>query len=128
MDIKYAVKIVNTPLFASEIAYGDIVRVRPDHGRRELVFERLISESEHSAVRVILTGVDVRAEVQELVSAAGCTWESGRFSSLLAIDIPAEADYRALRQSLLGLKSAGKIGLQESAVSNVHRRQFESFP
>lgn len=123
--VKFEVRVVNTPFFARGIAYGDLVRVRADHDRRELVFERVTAESGHSTVRVVLMNAETRADVEGRLEEAGCSWESARqFGSLLAVDIPLVADYRALRAWLSERADAGAIEFQEGAVSSLHRQQL----
>ncbi|WPO74131.1 DUF4265 domain-containing protein [Streptomyces sp. KN37] len=55
-SVKIEVQVRNTPFYVKGVAFGDVVRVRADRERRELVFEEFISESGHSAVRIIIEG------------------------------------------------------------------------
>jgi hypothetical protein len=123
--VKFEVRVVNTPFFARGIAYGDLVQVRPDHDRRELVFERFTAESGHSTVRIVFMNTEARGDVEGGLEAARCSWESTRqFGSLLAVDIPSAVDYRALRAWLRKRADSGAIEFQEGAISSVHRQQL----
>jgi hypothetical protein len=127
-DVRYEIRVVNTPFFVRGIAYGDLIRVRPDHERRELVFESLTAESGHSTVRVILMESSTRGELEEILRDSGCSWEVAQSESLLAVDVPPPVDYLTLRRILREIKGAGKIGIQESAISSRHREQLPDFP
>lgn len=122
-------RLLNVPFFARGVAYGDLVHVRPDHDRRELVFERLNGESGHSTVRITLLDGRARRDVQDRLRAAGCSWETAaQFAALLAVDVPADGDYRALRDWLTARSGEGAIEFQESAISARHLEQVPNFP
>lgn len=122
-------RLLNVPFFARGVAYGDLVRVRPDHERRELVFERLNGESGHSTLRITMLDKHAARQIQARLRAAGCSWETAaQFSSLLAVDVPADADYRALREWLVARRSEGAIEFLESAISARHLEQVPDFP
>ena len=99
--------------------------MRPDHDRRELVFERFTAESGHSTVRIVFMNAEERADVEGELEAARCSWESAsQFGSLLAVDIPPAVDYRELRAWLRERVDSGAIEFQEAAISSVHRQQL----
>jgi hypothetical protein len=74
----YQLELQNIPFFVRGVSCGDIIRAKPDHERRELVFDGLVSHSEHSTIRVILRdkSQENRARILEFVRAAGCSWDS----------------------------------------------------
>lgn len=122
-------RLLNVPFFARGVAYGDLVRVRPDRDRDELVFERLNSESGHSTLRITVLDKSARREIQGRLREAGCSWETAaQFASLLAVDVPADCDYRALRNWLKARMADGTIEFQESAISALHLEQVPNFP
>src|SRR5436190_17668608 len=51
---KFEIRVQETPFFIREVAMGDLVRVRPDNERRELVFESYTAESGHSTIRLVM--------------------------------------------------------------------------
>lgn len=127
--VESELRLLNVPFFARGVAYGDLVRVRPDRDRRELVFERLNGESGHSTIRIVLLDKRALREVQNRLRQAGCSWETAaQFASLLAVDVPADSDYRALRDWLKARMAEGAIEFQESAISALHLEQVPNFP
>lgn len=124
-SVKMEVQVRNTPFYVKGVAFGDIVRVRADHERRELVFERFVSESGHSAVRIIIKDDGTEEEVDAMLRAFDCSWEIDTTGSLWAIDVPPHVDYVSLRTTLLRIASQGKIGIEESALSRTHRDGLE---
>ncbi|MEY9889138.1 hypothetical protein ABIA35_006106 [Catenulispora sp. MAP12-49] len=127
--VEFEMRLLNVPFFARGVAYGDLVHVRPDQERRELVFERLNGESGHSTLRITVLDQRAGRDVQTRLRAAGCSWETAaQFSALLAVDVPADGDYRALRDWLVARRSEGTIEFQESAISARHLEQVPDFP
>lgn len=120
-DVKMEVEIRNVPFYVKSIAYGDIVRVRVDNDRRELVFETFVAESGHSTIRVLLKRDSVASELRSVLRRFGCDWEIDVNKVLWAVDVPAAADYRGLMGALEELADAGAIGVQEAAISTTHR-------
>jgi hypothetical protein len=121
------VRLLNVPFFARGVAYRDLIHVRPDHDRRELVFDRLNGESGHSAVRITLLRKGTRGDVEAHLREEGCLWETAaRFPSLLAVDVPPEVDYPALREWLKALMADGAAEFQEGAISALHLERLPS--
>ncbi|MFE6548708.1 DUF4265 domain-containing protein [Streptomyces sp. NPDC057746] len=124
-DVRSEIRVVNTPFFVSGIAYGDLVQVRPDHERRELVYDHFTEESGHSTVRVVFMRDEARGAVEQRLTESGCDWETPRqFENLMAVDVPPDVDYATLRRWLLERVDGGGIEIQESALSQVHRTQI----
>ena len=122
---KLQLKVLNTPFFARGIAFGDLISVRPDHERRELVFDGVVSESDHSTVRVVFMSDDHREAVETRLREAGFTIATlSQFESLIAIDVPPTTDYAELRAWLLPQEADEAIGFEEGAISAVHRAQL----
>lgn len=119
---KLEVRVLNVPFYVKGISFGDVVRIRPDHERREFVFEELLSESGGSTMRIILRAAQAEGEVGALLRAADCEWEVGPPGiSLWAIDVPAHVNYASVRADLLNLADAGTIDIEEGAISGLHR-------
>src|SRR5881392_3705677 len=81
---------VNTPFYLKGLAFGDVVRVRPDHERRELVFEEFLAESGHSTVRVVVKEAGAEPGLSDLLLGFGCSWEIDSSGILWAVDVPPE--------------------------------------
>ncbi|MEU7306200.1 DUF4265 domain-containing protein [Streptomyces sp. NPDC007206] len=127
--VKFEIRIVNIPFFARGIAFGDLVRVRPDNERRELVFDEFTRESGHSTVRIITLRQEFKSELEARLAESGCSWElAPRLENYMAVDIPSTVEYRELREWLISRTSAGEIEIQESAISKLHQRQLPNFP
>lgn len=118
---KMEVQVRNIPFYVKGIAFGDIIRVRADHERREFVFEAFVSESGHSTIRIIIKGDDARGMLDTVLHSFACSWEIDTSGLLWAIDVPPHVDYGAMRVTLLRLASEGKIGIEEGALASAHR-------
>ncbi|MGA5822744.1 DUF4265 domain-containing protein [Kitasatospora sp. NPDC094028] len=128
-EVKLEIRVVNAPFFVRGISFGDLIQVRPDNERRELVFESFTAESGHSTVRIILLRGAEREVIESKLCGAGCSWESAHsFGNLLAVDIPATVEYGELREWLRAQVRAGAIEIQESAISSIHQQQLPKFP
>lgn len=127
--VKLELRLVNIPYFARGVSVGDRVQVRPDHDRREFVYDKLTAESGHSTVRIVLIDAGSRSEIESKIVEFGCSWEgTDRFPVLFAVDIPPAVDYRTLRYWLEMRTADRVIEFQESAISSLHRAQLPSFP
>ncbi|MFF3126495.1 DUF4265 domain-containing protein [Streptomyces sp. NPDC057908] len=120
-SVQMEVQVRNTPFYVKGIAFGDIVRVRADHERREFVFEEFVSESGHSTVRIIINDDDVGGMLDAMLRSFECSWEIDATEYLWAIDVPPHVDYASMRIALLGVVDEGKIGIEEGALSRAHR-------
>jgi hypothetical protein len=120
-EVKLHLAVRNVPFYAKGVAYGDVVLVRPDNDRREFVFERLVSESGHSAIQVLIHEAEYRGALKRLLSGFGATWEGALEDTYFAVDVKPATDYAALRSELVAAKEHGKIGVRESAISKQHR-------
>jgi hypothetical protein len=118
--VQLEVEVRNTPFYFKGVSYLDRVRVRIDHERRELVYDEFVAESGHSTVRIVLMDPHVGADVRELLDRFGCTWEIEAGERLWAIDVPPSVGYEALLADLDKLLEAGKIEIQEAALSRAH--------
>lgn len=128
-DVRFEIRLVNTPFFTPGVAVGDLVRVRADHERRELVYVGFTAESGHSTVRIVFLRSEVRDSVERRLRELGCSWEiTERFQKLMAVDVPPDVSYGDLRPWLLQRIESGDIEIQESAISAVHRGQLSKFP
>lgn len=127
-QVKLNLALRNVPFYCKGVAYGDVILVRPDNDRREIIFERLVSESGHSALQIFVKENERRVDVERLLSDFGATWESANEGTYYAVDVKPDTDYTALRAKLIEMKEAGEIGLRESAISRRHQAQLASFP
>ncbi|WP_405807146.1 DUF4265 domain-containing protein [Streptomyces sp. NBC_00210] len=122
-SVKMEVQVRNTPFYVKGIAFADIVRVRADHERREFVFEEFVAESGHSTIRIILKDDKVQEVADSLLRSFDCSWEIDSTGYLWAIDVPPIVDYSLLKAELLRIANDGRIGIEEAALSEVHRER-----
>jgi len=120
-SVQMEVQVRNTSFYVKRIAFGDIVRVRPDHERREFVFEEFVSEAGHSTVRIVIKDEDARDTVEAMLHSFDCSWEIDATGQVWAIDVPPHVDYSSMRAALLGVADKGKIEIEEGALARVHR-------
>ncbi|MET8687948.1 DUF4265 domain-containing protein [Streptomyces sp. NPDC004732] len=123
-SVQMEVEVRNTPFYVKGVAYGDIVRVRPDHERRELVFEEFVSEGGHSTVRVIIRAEGARGVVDDVLRSFECSWEIDATGYLWAIDVPPNVDYASMRVALLRVAGEGEIGIEEGALARARRDEL----
>lgn len=91
-SVQMEVQVRNTPFYVKGIAFGDIVRVRADHERREFVFEEFVKESGHSTVRILIKGDDAGGVLDAMFRSFECSWEIDATECLWAIDVPPHID------------------------------------
>jgi hypothetical protein len=119
--VQFEVAIENIPFYVKGISCGDIVRVRPDHDRRELVFERLVSRSGSSTVRLIVKDESVVDDVESLLRQRGLAWEIDGTGYLWAVDVPRDVEYAPVRTALVEMMSQGYLDIEEAVLVGAHR-------
>ncbi|MBM2615794.1 DUF4265 domain-containing protein [Actinoplanes sp. LDG1-06] len=124
----YQLEVQSVPFFVRDLSRGDIIRAKPDHERRELVFDGLVRHSGHSTIRVILRDKtdENRDRVLEMFRAAGSSWEFTSVDFHFAVDLPGEVDYRSLRSMLVEATSTGAIEVEEAFVAPAHVAQLDA--
>jgi hypothetical protein len=122
----FQLELQNIPFFARGIACGDVIKVKPDHERRELVFDGLVRHSGNSTIRIILRdkAPELRDRVLEIFRDAGCTWEFTSVDFHFAVDIPEATDYRPLQATLIDIISTGAIEVEEGFIAPTHEHQL----
>jgi uncharacterized protein YpuA (DUF1002 family) len=91
-------KIDNIPLFASNIALGDIVSVEKEG--EELHFKKLIKRSGNSVIQMIIFKEKNTQKVGKDFENLGCNLEGSHIKNLIAIDIPKNIDYKKIKKDL----------------------------
>ncbi|WP_084477401.1 DUF4265 domain-containing protein [Actinokineospora enzanensis] len=127
-DTKLHLSLRNTPLYCKGVAFGDIIAVRLDDGRREIVFDKFVAESGHSAVQIIVKPPSSRSVLDRMLLSFDATWETMSSAAYYAVDIRPDTDYAALRSELTAAEARRDIEFQESAISRCHQAQLLSFP
>ncbi|RAY15963.1 hypothetical protein DPM19_09455 [Actinomadura craniellae] len=122
----YELELINSPFFVRGISRGDIIRARPDHERRELVFDGLVRHCGNSTIRAILLKGDLcpRDEIFETLRDADCEWEFSDSDLHFAANIPEDCDYFNLRSKLISFISNGFIEVEESFIAEGHGGAF----
>jgi hypothetical protein len=120
--VKFHLALRNIPFYAKGVAYGDVVLVQAYPQRREIVFERFVSESGHSAIQVLLRSQEHRDRLEGILNDFAVTWETASGGNYYAVDVKPATDYAAFRSALVDMDGA-EVLMQESAISNHHRSQ-----
>lgn len=91
-------QIDNIPFYAREVALGDVVSARPASDGA-LIFDRLVRPSGHSTVRLWFAAEhqDQVQGVRDHLRTLGCASELSDLPRLVAVDVPPEIDYAAIR-------------------------------
>lgn len=126
--VRRQLAVRNVPFYVKGIAYGDVIAVTPDDARREILFDRLVEESGHSTVRLLVHRPEVRGTVLQMLEQFGVTWEESNVENHLAADVPPECDYARLRELLIAARDRGDVGVEEGAVSSLHQALLPTFP
>jgi CYTH domain-containing protein len=117
---RMVVQVRNIPFFVQGVTFGDTVRVRADHDRRELVFEELLARSGHSTVQINIPSQDAAAPIEAVLQQLGCSWETAAAGKLWAVDVPPEADYASARAALLLVVAKVGAVLAEASIAAHH--------
>ena len=87
-------RLDNSPFFAYDVSWRDIVEALPDHTGM-LMMRRVVAKSGHRTVRIILPSdarTDANAQlVLNEINALGCTYE-GTGGQYVTVDLPPEVN------------------------------------
>jgi Domain of unknown function (DUF4265) len=115
------VRLDNTPFFARGVATGDLIRVRRNDDGQLQADERL-QWSGHCTIRIIvfrdgpLSGS--RQRVLDMFAPLGVTGEGIEKFSLVALDVPPDADIAAVKRLLHEGEHHGWWEYDEGCISN----------
>lgn len=107
-------EILNTPFFAPEIAYGDIVIAPKDEdGRRRIT--RCVANSPFKALSIIILADEMDRQLMDDFRGHDCVIEYGEFGDyrMLAVGVPPTADYGSIKDVLDCHETNGKISYAE---------------
>ena len=92
-------EIDNISFYVRGISYKDVVNAeRDDEGA--LYFKSVVRRAGHSTVRVIVSDLKDRDDLQKKLEDFGCSWEGSNQPSLIAVDIPPEVKLASVLQFL----------------------------
>ncbi len=110
-------KLVHTPAFAPNIAYGDIVKVEYDGG--EFHFDELIEASGYSVAHIVIWKPESKEAIISILSEFGCGVNTHVAENYLVVSIPPGLLYQPIRTFLLNHKSIKNIDFRD-CLSKVH--------
>ena len=114
--------VKNAPFYVRGVSAEDVVRGRHD-AEGLLRFERIERHSGHSTVRVIFFDDARRQGALDELCSLGCSFEGADTPGLFAIDVPAEASWPVLQETLRRLSNDGVLDWEEPAISGRHDAQ-----
>src|SRR5260221_10964493 len=91
-------KLDNILFYALGYALGDIVSVEDRNGERYVT--GLIEESGHSTIRILFNNKDDVQPTRDRLKTMGCDSELSDIPILISVDIPANVDYKIIKQFL----------------------------
>lgn len=103
--------LANVPFFVRDATIDDIVQAREVDGN--LWFERRVSGSENSLIRITFHDQECWVRVNERLCALGCSTEYARPYNLLAVSIPPTVKLSDVQDYLQAEAGAGNIGYEE---------------
>ena len=107
------------PVFAHGVSCHDIVsaKLRPD-GLIEFV--AVVTPSGHSTLRIIAADPEKSADLADLVRRRGCTVDMTWIPALLAVDVPAQVDFEAMKAWLDELEAEQVLDYEEANLAEAH--------
>lgn len=111
-------QIDNIPFYVREIADGDIVTAQrgPDG---ELWYEKLAKPSGHSTIRLWFARAEDVQKTREELRALGCASELSELPRLVAVDVPPDVPYSAVRAKLEQGEREGLFEFEEACLGQL---------
>ncbi|MDC4768982.1 DUF4265 domain-containing protein [Acinetobacter baumannii] len=106
------------PLFAPNLAFGDLIQVEIDD--ETLYFDDLIKPSNNSTLRIVFFNNDIKCIEKILTTLESylCGWEGFESRRYYAINIPKKVDYALIKKYLDDRKDF--FDYEESCLSDQH--------
>jgi hypothetical protein len=95
--------IDNIPFFARQATLGDVVRA--NQSAAGLEFERVVTRSSNSLLRVIVYALEMAEQVRSRLIELGCSTEVFSGSRLIAVNVPAETSLKSVQDYLSDLEA-----------------------
>ena len=113
-------KLNNIPFYGPLVAPGDIIFAEYDQAEQMLTYRRTVEYSGNSIIQVVLLdkSKDIN-DIRKIFEDLGCISEKvndGYFS----MEVPADKDYRPIKQRLTKLEETAIIGYAEPCLSEKH--------
>lgn len=115
-------KLIQVPLFAPNIAYGDIVKVEVDNG--EFHFHELVEESGYSVVHIVILKIESKGPIITMLTNFSCGVNTHVADNYLVVSISPEISYQPVRTFLFDQTSSENIDFRE-CLSKVHAAPVE---
>lgn len=116
-------QIKNIPFFAPNIAYNDIITVEKDEGC--LYFEEIFKSSEHSTIQIVFFNEEVIEQTIKDIETLDCSWEGMQEQHIIAVDVPANVDYKKVREYLDKQFDNKILDYKEACLSETHLGNLE---
>lgn len=111
-------RIENSPFFAENVAFHDVVRARATDVPGQFQFSEVVEESPFASISIILLDKAMDRFLMDLLRGFGCVLEYGEFAAyrVLAVAVPPRVDYEPLRRQLTDLEGRGLLSFAELAL------------
>jgi hypothetical protein len=103
--------IDNVPFFATQATLGDVVLVKEEQG--VLWFDRVVKPSNNSLLRLVFFQPDRAQEVRDVLKRLGCSTEWDQNHTLIAVNVPPDANLKAIQEYLADQAEAGHLDYEE---------------
>jgi len=124
-DFGELLQLRNSPFFAKEISFLDIIRAKPNVDGEGLEFVEVVERSGHSTYMILVSQDESKFEENwEKLNNLGCTYESKSIivnkknMKLYAVDVPAISDIYEVYPILEQGESSGTWVFQEGHVGH----------
>lgn len=117
-------KLDSIPFYGPLVASDDIIFAEYDNDEERLTYKRTIEYSGNSIVTVVIMDktFDINM-VRDIFKDLGCLSERVN-DAYFSMEVPADKDYKPIKQKLSELEDKGVIGYAEPCLSENHREQI----
>lgn len=115
-------RLIEIPLWAYSLAFGDIIFVSNDGHRDWLAFDKFCQFSNNSTIQLVemqKNGLgQVLPKIKEIIGEDNLRFNSPTY---IAINVPAQIDYLPLKNFLMKMEQKNIIGFKEASLAPQHR-------
>jgi hypothetical protein len=109
-------KLDNIPFFVTGYSSDDIVYAEIEDDR--LVVKELIEESGNSTLQIICFQQERVQSIRNELKSMGCESEGSHLPGYFSVEIPAETDYKKIKEYLINLEEQEILSYREACLAH----------
>ena len=114
-------KVVHTPFFASNLAYGDLITIEKDG--EKYYYEKHVKISDYSTIQIVFFDENIIPNTKTKLESLGCSCCIMLGKPYISVSIPPEVDYSLIHEYLQKQEKEKVSSYKEACLSEKHSNE-----